>query len=171
MQGEVETIAQGLEKATGANVATIHEQLKKLGPLTRHSDGNIRGHAKQLAGILMDVLETAPEAAGAIKAANQQFKREMSLEDINDWLKPGARRHRLRGVARTRSIPMPFSSKFNKEMADSKFFRDSFTPEEAATIRGNMEALATKTLPAPPLRAPTRAHARAACQAPPLHHQ
>ena len=152
-EGEVETIAQGLEKATGANVATIHEQLKKLGPLTRHKEGKIRGDAKQLTSILMDVLETAPEAAGAIKVANTRFKREMALEDINDWLKPG---HGVissrRGVDTIK--PDALLNKFNKELGDSKLFRDSFTPEEVATMQDNMRALAAKTLPPPGPRGP-----------------
>ena len=152
--GPVEEIAQELEKARGTkNVATIHEQLKKLGPLTRHGDGKIRGDAKQVAGIYMDVLETAPEAADAIKAANQRWKREEALKDMNEWLEPN---HGV--ISAKRGVdtinPDAFLGKFRKERSDSKLFRDAFTDEEAATIESNMRALAAKTLPPPGPKGP-----------------
>jgi hypothetical protein len=148
----VEDIAAKLDKATGNTpFETIRQEIRKLGPLTRSADGNVRGPAKQLMGIYADVLDAAPIANDALKTANATFRREMAVRDMDDWLKPG---HGV--VARDRygrekiNVPALFK-KIDKTMADDSLFRGSFTPAERAALEADISTLAgTPTMPTKP---------------------
>jgi hypothetical protein len=135
----VEDIAANLEKATGpVPFETIRQEIRKLGPLTRHGDGNIRGPAKQLMGILADVLDTAPGANDLLKQANANFRREMAVKDMDDWLKPGHGIVSKDRFNREKINVATLFGKLDKTIVDDSMFRGSFTPDELKQLKADV---------------------------------
>ena len=145
----VEDIAANLEKATGpVPFETIRQEIRKLGPLTHHGDGNIRGPAKQLMGVLADVLDTAPGTNTLLKQANANFRREMAVKDMDDWLKPGHGIVSKDRFNREKINVATLFGKLDKTIADDSLFRGSFTPEDARHYRlTSGSSLAPRTCP------------------------
>ena len=134
----VEDIAANLEKATGpVPFETIRQEIRKLGPLTHHGDGNIRGPAKQLMGVLADVLDTAPGANTLLKQANANFRREMAVKDMDDWLKPGHGIVSKDRFNREKINVATLFGKLDKTIADDSLFRGSFTPQELTALQAD----------------------------------
>ena len=149
----VESIAANMEKATGeTSFKTIREELRRLGPLTRHEDGNIRGPAKQLYGIYTDVLEASPVANDLLKSANATFRKEMAIQDVADWLKPGNRIVRIDNDGRETINVGALLTRLEKTVGEDSLFRGSFTPDELTALKADLYAL--KGTPAMPRQAP-----------------
>jgi hypothetical protein len=145
----VESIAANLEKATGdTSFKTIREELRRLGPLTRSQDGNVRGAAKQLYGIYADVLEASPVANDLLRNANATFRKEMAVQDIADWLKPGHGIVRIDNQGRETINVGALMTRLEKTVADDSLFRRSFAPDELDALRADLRHLAgTPTMP------------------------
>jgi hypothetical protein len=151
---QVESIAATLEKAADtANFQTIREELRRLGPLTRHGDSTIRGPAKQLFGLYADVLEASPAANDLLRQANATFRKEMAVQDITDWLKPGHGVVSKDRFNREKINVAALFTKMDKTIADDALFRGSFTPQELASLQADVGRLAGT--PTMPTRTPT----------------
>jgi hypothetical protein len=152
----VESIATSLEKAEGAvSVQTIREELRRLGPLTRSSDGNVRGAAKQLYGVYADALESSPVATDLLRQANATFRREMALQDVQEWLRPGHGIVRIDPQGRETLNVGALLTRLEKHLGDDSLFAKSFAPDEVQALRQDVGRLAgtprmpTQTPPAP----------------------
>jgi len=145
----VESIAANLEKATGeTSFKTIREELRRLGPLTKSQDGNVRGAAKQLYGIYADVLEASPVANELLRNANATFRKEMAVQDIAEWLRPGHGIVRIDNQGRETINVGALLTRLEKTVADDSLFRRSFTPDELDALRADLRQLAgTPTMP------------------------
>ena len=152
----VESIAANLEKATGdTSFKTIREELRRLGPLTKSQDGNVRGAAKQLYGIYADVLEASPVANDLLRNANATFRKEMAVQDIADWLKPGHGIVRIDKQGRETINVGALMTRLEKTVADDSLFRRSFAPDELDALRTDLRKLAgTPDMPRGMPRAP-----------------
>jgi transglycosylase-like protein with SLT domain len=146
---QVESIAATLEQATGeTSLTTIREELRRLGPLTRAQDGNVRGAAKQLYGIYADVLEASPVANDLLRQANATFRKEMALQDVQEWLRPGHGIVRLDQQGRETINVGALMTRLEKQIGDDAFFARSFAPDELAALRQDMGQLAgTRAMP------------------------
>jgi hypothetical protein len=136
----VEDVASQLEKASGiegVKFETIRQELRKLGPLSRSSDGNVRGPAKQLMGIYADVLDAAPGANDLLKQANANFRREMAVKDMDDWLKPGHGIVSKDRFNREKINVATLFGKLDKTIVDDSMFRGSFTPDELKQLKAD----------------------------------
>jgi hypothetical protein len=153
---QVESMAAHLEKATGeTSIKTIRDELRRLGPLTRHADGNIRGPAKQLYGIYADALETSPVANDLLRQANATFRKEMALQDVQEWLRPGHGIVRIDNQGRETINVGALMTRLEKHIGDDTFFAKSFTPDELQAMRHDVGRLAgTPTMPRTPPRVP-----------------
>jgi hypothetical protein len=142
----IETIFRALDTMGAAtDVRTLHEVLKDLGPLTSSSRSKVRGVAKQATSALLDaVAETgvvlpATEAARQLMlAARAAFRREKALEDV----------HMLRRTAVTigddglpRFHPERMLTRLDRMIEDDPLFAGSFTPQQLAQLRSEIEAL------------------------------
>lgn len=145
----VERIAANLEKATGdTSVQTIRNELRRLGPLTRHADGNIRGPAKQLYGIYADALEASPVANDLLRNANATFRKEMALHDVEEWLRPGHGVIRIDNQGREVINPGQLMTRLEKKIGDDTLFARSFSPEELQSLRADFRQTAgTPSMP------------------------
>jgi hypothetical protein len=150
----VERIATSLEQAEGpASVQTIREELRRLGPLTRHADGNIRGPAKQLYGIYGDAMEASPVANDLLRQANTTFRREMALQDVQEWLRPGHGVIRIDNQGREVLNTGALLTKLEKTIGDDTLFARSFGPDDLQALKQDFGRLAgTPSMPrgAPP---------------------
>ena len=140
----VEKIATNLENATGpTSFKTIHEELKRLGPLTRNKDGKIRGPAKQLFGIYSDILESSPLANDALRTANATFRKEMAMAEVNDWLKLGGQVITRDSQGRERINVEALFKKADRTVGEDSLFRGSFaSPDELAAFQADISKLA-----------------------------
>jgi hypothetical protein len=152
----VESIAGTLEKATGeTSVQTIQQELRRLGPLTRSPNGDIRGPAKQLYGIYADALEASPAANDLLRQANATFRKEMALQDVSEWLRPGHGVVRVDNHGRQTINVGALLTKLEKTVGDDALFARSFAPDELQAMRQDFGQLAgtprmpTRTLTAP----------------------
>jgi hypothetical protein len=145
----VESIASNLEKATGeTSFKTIREELRRLGPLTKSQDGNVRGAAKQLYGLYADVLEASPIANELLRNANATFRKEMALQDVQEWLRPGHGVVRVDNQGRQTINVGALLTRFEKQVGDDALFRGSFAPDELQALRQDLGRLAgTPTMP------------------------
>jgi hypothetical protein len=135
----VERIAASLEQAAEtANVQTIQQELRRLGPLIRHADGNIRGPAKQLYGIYADALESSPAANDLLRNANATFRKEMALQDVEEWLRPGHGVIRIDNQGREVINPGQLMTRLEKKLGDDTLFARSFSPEELQSLRADI---------------------------------
>lgn len=153
---QVESIAANLEKAADtANFHTIREGMRRLGPLTRSSDGTVRGPAKQLFGIYADALEASPVASDLLRQANATFRREMAVQDMTEWLTPGHGVVSRDRFNREKINVAALFTKLDKTIADDPLFRGSFTPDELAALRADVGRVAgTPPMPTRLPRAP-----------------
>jgi hypothetical protein len=150
---QVEASAKALEQeAGGATVAMIHNELKRLSPLTRSSDSTLRGAAKQLYGLYAEALETAPGAGDLIRQANATFRKEMALQDVADWLRPGNGVVRLDRQGRETLNVGTLLTRLEDALQNDSLFRNSFTPAEQAQLRTQLGQVAGT--PAMPTRTP-----------------
>jgi Transglycosylase SLT domain len=83
---EVDAILAGADTTTFMGVRNA---MKRLGPLTRSKDSEVRRAAKQAFGILGDSLEQMPQASNTLKYANKNWQKETLLGDMREWLEPG----------------------------------------------------------------------------------
>jgi hypothetical protein len=156
----VEDIAATLEASTGpVPFETIRQEIRKLGKLTHSGDGNIRGPAKQLMGIYADMLDTMPGTNELLKQANANFRREMAVKDMDEWLQPG---HGIVSRDRYNREKIDVAKLFTKveqTMNEDALFRGSFTPDERQAISAGFGKVAgTPNMPRQPPRdlAPVR---------------
>jgi hypothetical protein len=157
----VESIAANLERATGeTSIQTIRDELRRLGPLTRSSDSTVRGAAKQLYGIYADVLEASPVANDLLRQANATFRREMAVQDLSEWLRPGHGVVRIDQQGRETINVGALLTRLDKQVGDDALFRGSFAPDELQRLRQDFGGLAgTPTMPrGGPPAAPTPVH-------------
>jgi hypothetical protein len=145
-----------LEKASGtANVKTIREEMRRLGPLTRSADGNVRGAAKQLYGIYAEALEASPVANDLLRSANATFRKEMALQDVQEWLRPGHGVVRMDQQGRETINVGALLTRLEKQVGDDAQFARSFGPDDLQAIRQDFGRLAgTPKMPTSPPRAP-----------------
>jgi hypothetical protein len=140
---QVESIAANLEKATGeTSLTTIREELRRLGPLTRSQDGNVRGAAKQLYGVYADVLEASPVANDLLRQANATFRKEMALQDVSEWLRPGHGIVRIDQQGRQTINVGALMTRLEKQISDDSLFRGAFSPDELQALRQDVGRLA-----------------------------
>jgi hypothetical protein len=153
---QVESIATNLEKATGeTSVQTIRNELRRLGPLTRSPNGDIRGPAKQLYGLYADAMEASPVANDLLRQANATFRKEMALQDVQEWLKPGHGIVRIDNQGRETINAGALMTRLEKHIGDDTFFAKSFTPDELQAMRRDTGRLAgTPSMPQTPPRVP-----------------
>ena len=132
---------------------TIRQEITQARAISRHADGNVRGPAKQLMGIYADMLDTAPGTNDLLKQANANFRREMAVKDMEDWLKPG---HGIVSRDRYNREKIDVAKLFTKldtTMNEDALFRGSFTPDEREAIRAGFGTLAgTPNMPRQPPR-------------------
>ena len=145
----VERIAASLEQAADtANVQTIQQELRRLGPLIRHADGNIRGPAKQLYGIYADALESSPAANDLLRNANATFRKEMALQDVDEWLRPGHGVIRIDNQGREVINVGSLLTRLEKKIGDDTLFARSFGPDDLQALRQDFGRLAgTPSMP------------------------
>jgi hypothetical protein len=153
---QVEQIASTLERAEGSvSVQTIRNELRRLGSLTRSPNGDIRGPAKQLYGLYADALEASPAANDLLRQANATFRREMALEDISDWLRPGRGIVRIDQQGRETINVGALLTRLEKHLGDDTLFAKSFTPDDLQALRQDFGRLAgTPRMPTRPPQAP-----------------
>jgi hypothetical protein len=146
----IERRMRALEQADAVDldIQTIRNELRELGPLTRSSDGNVRGPAKQLYGIYAEAMEASPVANDLLRQANATFRREMALQDVQEWLRPGHGIVRIDNQGRQTINVGALMTRLEKQVGDDALFRGSFTPDELASLRRDVGRLAgTPTMP------------------------
>jgi len=137
--------------ATGdAPVAQVHQYLKDLGPLTRSSDGRIRGAAKQLYVGLQAALETVPGAPAGLRQANAAARKEFAVEDLERMIR---RAVHVGNDGFTRLDSGRLVSQLSRLGEEDALFRGSFTKDEWERLMGNVYALTGQ--PQIPARPPT----------------
>lgn len=140
---QVEQIASTLERAEGrASVQTIRNELRRLAPLTRSPNGDIRGPAKQLYGLYADALEASPAANDLLRQANATFRREMALQDVSDWLRPGRGIVRIDQQGRETINVGALLTRLEKTVGEDTLFARSFAPDELTALRQDVGRLA-----------------------------
>ena len=102
----------------------------------------MRGSAKQLYGIYADVLEASPVANDLLRNANATFRKEMAVQDIADWLKPGHGIVRIDNMGRETINVGALMTRLEKTVADDSLFRRSFAPDELDALRKDLRQLA-----------------------------
>jgi len=150
------------EAGNTVDAKTIQEQLRVLGPYTRAANGATRGAAKQMYGAFADGFDATatalPETAAARNLwlqANSNWRQEMALEDVADWLRPGNGIVHIDGHTGREAINVrTLLTRFEHEMTDPhSFFARSFTPDEAQALRASLYR--TVGTPAMPTTGPT----------------
>jgi hypothetical protein len=145
----MQAIATEVLASQRASVSQVHQYLKDLGPLTRNTDGRIRGAAKQLYAGLQNALETVPEASGLLRQANAAARREFALEDLERLIR---RAVHIGNDGFPRLDAGRIVTNLLRLGEEDTLFRGSFTAEEWRRLAGNVQQLTG--LPQIPARVP-----------------
>jgi hypothetical protein len=130
------------------DVATMHELLKQLGPLSSKGDGTTRGIAQQLMSGVHDSLEHSAsllphtaEATDLLYAARGAFRREKAVEELARLVTPGAKTSAIRvSNGRLQLVPDALENNLEGLIQRNRFFAGSFTPDELAQLRQDVAA-------------------------------